>query len=217
MSEGNIPDRSVTTRNEVVPTFESQLFRNGTLDFNLDQYVAEASQDLRSRKDWYDNNPYWDAKRTAESVVRDLDDARYEMIWRNRFSGQIPRQWHIWYNVSHDFEEARKLGVKLNETLVDAGVSHPHHLVANEVGKGQRLNVKQLAWLFARPDFPTWNREEILVAQRKMGVKEGEIHEAMRTADQVREDMRKSRHGSYALEDTPDEFQTKKLPEGVSK
>jgi hypothetical protein len=208
------PNNPVAPRNEVVQTFESQLFRGGTLEFNPDHYLTEAADDLKKQKDWYDNNPYWDAKRTAESISRDMDDAKYEMIWRRRFSGQIPQQWYIWYNVSHDFEDARRLGVQLSETLVDAGVSHPHHLVANEVGQGQRLSIKQLAWLFARPDFPDWNRDQILVSQRKMGIKEEDICEAMRAADKVRSDMRDRYSGSPVLDDDFSNSPKQQLPEG---
>lgn len=175
-----LPDRDIGS------DFESQLFQDGTLDFDLDRYLTEATEDLKRSKDWYGNNPYWDERRTAESMTRDMDDATYEMIWRKRFSGQIPRQWHIWYNVKGDFEKARQLGVRMSENLVDAGVSHPHHLVANEVGIGQRLNTKQLAWIFVRPEFPNWNRSEILAAQKKMGVSEDDLRDAMRMADEVR-------------------------------
>ena len=206
------PDKPAVPPREVQPDFESQLFRNGTLDFDFNKYMAEAREDLGRSQNWYENNPYWDAKRTAESMARDMGDAKYEMIWRSRFSGQIPRQWHIWYNVKGDFEKARAVGARLSEMLVDAGLSHPHHLVANEVEKGQRLNTKQLAWLFVRPDFPNWNRDEILAAQRKMDVSEDDLREAMRMADEVRNEARKRGSGSYTLEDTSAHFQAKRLP-----
>ena len=133
------PDRptvSSSPSREMQSDFERQLFRNGTLDFDLNQYLAEAREDLGRRGNWYEQNPYWDAQKTAESMARDMDDAKYEMIWQSRFSGQIPIQWHIEYNVTEDFEKAKEVGARLSEILVDAGVSHPHHLVANVVGKG---------------------------------------------------------------------------------
>lgn len=210
------PDKVVPSNSsrETQPDFESQLFRNGTLEFDFGQYMAEARQDLGRSQNWYENNPYFDAKRTAESMARDMEDAKYEMIWRSRFSGQIPRSWHIWYNVQGDFEKARAAGARLSETLVDAGVSHPHHLVANEVGKGQRLNTRQLAWLFVRPDFPNWNRDEILTAQRKMGVSENDLREAMKMADEVREQARKRGSGNITLKDASDNLNQKKLSGG---
>lgn len=198
---------------EIQSDFESQLFRNGTLDFDLNQYMAEATRDLQRSKDWYGHNPYWDAKKTAGSMARDMNDAKYEMIWKSRFSGQIPKYWYIWYNVIGDFEKARRLNARLSETLIDAGVSHPHHLVAYEVGKGQRLNTRQLAWLFVRPDFPDLNRDEIITAQRKMGVSEKELQVAIKMADQVCSEARRRGSGVYTPGDTSNHLETKKLPD----
>lgn len=200
-----LPDRDIGS------DFESQLFQDGTLDFDLDRYLTEATEDLEKSKDWYDNNIYWDEGRIVKNMARDVDHAKYEMIWRRRFSGQIPRQWHLWYIARDDLEKARQLGVRISETLIDAGVSHPNHLVANEVGIGQRLNTKQLAWIFVRPEFPNWNRNEILAAQRKMGVSEDDLREAMRMADEVRNETKKRGSGDYTLDDASDHFQAKRL------
>jgi hypothetical protein len=86
-------------------------------------------------------------------------------------------------------------------------------LVANKVGKGQRLNTRQLAWLFVRPDFPDWNRDEILTAQRKMGVSEDDLREVTRMADEVRKQARKRSLGSYFPEDASSHFQERRLPD----
>lgn len=215
-SVGPSPNSLAVPSGEIAQSFESQLFRNGTLEFDFDQYLAEAATNLTRKKDWYPS-AHWDAKRALESLSSDIDDSRYEMTWRRRFSGQIPQQWHIWYNVRNDFEAAKRVGVQLSETLVNAGISHPHHFVANEVGKGQRLNIKQLAWLFARPDFPDWNRDQILAAQRRMGVIEVDIREATRIADEVKADKRKHGSDGYAPEYMPSEFPVKELLEEGNK
>jgi hypothetical protein len=107
------------------------------------------------------------------------------------------------YNVMDDFEKAREQKVGLNHTLVDAGITHPHHLVANEVGKGQRLDTKQLAWLFVRPDFPEWKLNEILTAQKQKGVGSKEIKAAQKLAEEIRERMKAQGSEGLSLESPP--------------
>jgi hypothetical protein len=180
--------------------FERDLFRSGTLDFNLEKYVVEANKSLERTRQWYGQGG-WDEKRAAESFARDIQDAHYDLIWQQSFSGKVPRHWDIWYNVQNDFEKAREQKATLSPTLVDAGISHPHHLVANAVGKGQRLDARQIAWLFVRPDFPEWNREQIIAAQRDMGVKDEDIQAGMRMAEEVRGSMKEKGSGGFSLDD----------------
>ncbi len=196
------PPKLPIPKRESIPVsdFEGELFRDGTLDFNLDKYMARAREDLDRKKNWYEENPGWDARRTAESMARDYQGANYELIWRDRFSGRVPKRWDLWYFAMDDFKKAGQLGARLSQTLVDAGVSYPHHLVANETGKGQLLNTRQLAWLFVRPDLPLWNRNQIMEAQLKMGVKKEDIKHAMKLADEVRENLRKRQSGASSLE-----------------
>ena len=89
--------------------FERQLFRNGTLDFNLDKYVGEANESLERQRQWYGD--YRDA---AESFARDIQQAHYNLIWQQNFSGKIPRHWDDWGSVQDDCK--RSQGVKFTSS-----------------------------------------------------------------------------------------------------
>ena len=195
--------KPITASNEIrKSTFERELFRNGTTDFNLASYVVEANASLERTRQWY-AQASWDEKRATESFARDIQDAHYDLIWRQSFSGKIPRHWDIWYNVQNDFKKAREQKVTLSPTLVNAGITHPNREVVNEVGKGQTLDVRQMAWLFIRPEFPEWNTKEIIAAQRKMGVKDEDIEQATRLADEVRERMNEKDSSGLSLQNPP--------------
>lgn len=144
--------------------FEKNLFRGGVYHFDFDRDVRELEMDVMRTKAWYDSNPYWDEKRTAESMTSDINDARYELTWRKQFDGQIPSRWINWIDIKNDFEQAGKLSLQLNDDLINAGITHPHHLVANEVGKFQKLNMTQLVAVLARPGIPGWNEQQIIGA-----------------------------------------------------
>lgn len=98
--------------------------------------------------------------------------------WLFHFNGKIPKRWaDHWANASRDFEEAGKRNVQLSPTLVDAGVSHPNPWTVEEVAKTQKLTPEQLAISFAAHP-GDWYREQLIEAQRKLGVSEEEIDRA---------------------------------------
>lgn len=179
--------------------FEKNLFSGGVYHFDFDRDVRELEMDVMRTKAWYDSNPHWDEKRTADSMARDIDDARYELTWRNQFSGQIPRNWVNWITISDDFEAAGKLGLQLSDELINAGITHPHHLVANTVGKSQRLNMTQLIAALARPGIPSWNEREIIDAQITKGLTQKELGEAQRRANEIKEKIRQEKKGKPQL------------------
>ena len=170
--------------------FEGRLFSGGTYHFDFDRDVRELEMDVGRAKAWYDGNPGWDEKRTADSMKRDINDARYNLTWRSQFSDQIPRRWLDWCDIGDDFEEAERLNLQLSDGLVDAGITHPHHLVANTVGKAQKLNEAQLGAAVARSDIPAWNEEEISKAQLKRGLSKINIRKAQARAEEIKRSMR---------------------------
>jgi hypothetical protein len=166
--------------------FEGELFRNGTLDFNIEKYVAKTTKYLTDIKQWINDNPNWDEK-TFATISKSYD---HELVWLQRFSGKIPKHWGKWYNVRYDFEKARKQCLPLSRTLVDAGISNPCHLVTIEVGKGQRLNARQMAWVFVRPEIPMCDRNEIIKLQKQNGLSDKDMETARKMADEIHERMR---------------------------
>ncbi len=191
LPKGGLP-QPLEARNAVKPptsetplnNFERQLFSKGTLDFNLERYVAEGNESLARRREWYGQGG-WDERRAAESFADDLKDAHYDLIWKQRFSGKVPKRWVIWQNIMENFHQAWAQKILLSPNLVDAAVSHPNHKVANYVGKLRRLDVRQMTWLFVRPDFPQWNRDQIIFAQKQMGATDEDIQKAQRMADEI--------------------------------
>ncbi len=186
---GSSTPKDITTATS--SDFEKDLFKGGVYVFDFDREVSTAEKDYQGLKDWL-RHPAWVSR--AQGVLADLvTSKRWDLAWKQAFSGKIPKSWGIWYGAQSAFEEAGKRGVQLTPTLVNAGVSHDHHLVANEAGKTQKLNPEQLGLVLGRDDIPTWNSNEIVAAQRAKGMTSGEYKEAMAYAAKIREMIRKAK------------------------
>jgi hypothetical protein len=184
----NIPKDLATANSS---NFEKELFRDGVYVFDFDREVSTAENDHQSLKDWL-RHPMWVSR--AQGVLADLvTSKRWDLAWKQAFSGRIPKSWSIWYGLTHSFEEAGKRGVQLSPTLVNAGVSHDHPLVVNEAGKSQKLSPEQLGLVLGRDDIPAWNSDQIIVAQRAKGMTNEEYQEARDYAVEVREKIEKAR------------------------
>jgi hypothetical protein len=170
--------------------FEQELFRNGTYEFNVERDLASHTKYLQRSRDWFENVG-WPTDKAASYFHRQVGEKNHEIMWQQHFSGKIPSHWDWYGNVLKDFQKAREQKVSLSQTLVDAGITHIHWSVASEVGTGQKLNVTQLAWALARPDFSKWVLNDILAAQEGMGVSRKDIEAARKLAEQARERMKR--------------------------
>ncbi|MBU1070998.1 hypothetical protein KKG65_01125 [Patescibacteria group bacterium] len=179
--------------------FEKGLFSGGVYHFDFERDVRDLEMDVTRAKAWYDNNPGWDEKRTADSLVRDINDARYNLTWRSQFDGQIPQSWLNWIDARDNFEAAGKSGWQLSDELINAGVTHPVHHVAREVGKSQKLNMAQLVAVLARPGIPKWGEDEIIESQQKKGLRRADLREARTRADEIKRKMREKDSGKKEL------------------
>jgi hypothetical protein len=164
--------------------FERSLFSEGVYVFEPTIDYADAEGEIASSADWYDNNPYWDDEQTRDSINRDVFQKRWELAWKQHFSGKVPKDWEMWHAPMDDIEEAGNRRIQLSSTLIDAAVSHDHHLVANKVGTLQDLNTHQLAIAFAR-ELPPWNIGQIVEAQVKRGMSEEQVDEARKLAEEI--------------------------------
>jgi len=168
--------------------FERELFRDGKWVTKGEGYVyprhIERFGNPQERTELLDQ--LYNDKTSANLSETRVADA----IWSKRFSGKIPARWAIWYYIEQDFRTARERSVTLSPTLVDAGISHPDMRVVNEAGLGQKLDVSQLTLLFARRDFGAVPIDEILDAQRQMGVKFENIKIAKDKGESLREFMK---------------------------
>lgn len=143
-------------------------------------------------EDWL-RHPAWVTR--AQGVLTDLiSSERWDLAWKQAFSGKVPKSWYIWHGVKDSFNEAGKRGIQLSPTLVNAGVSHDHHLVVNETGKSQKLSPEQLGLVLGRDDIPLWNSDQIITAQRDKGMTDKEFDEARAYAVEVREKIEEARH-----------------------
>ncbi len=165
--------------------FERSLFADGVYVYDPAAEHANAEGDIARSADWYKNNPYWDEQR-QDSLSRDVFQKRWELAWKQHFSGQVPKDWEMWHAPMDDIEEAGRRGVQLSGTLVDAAVSHNHHVVTNKAGTLQDLNTHQLAIAFAR-ELPPWNIGQIVEAQVKRGMSEKQVAEARKMAEEIRQ------------------------------
>lgn len=166
--------------------FERSLFREGAMQFDSEKDITGIELDFRKSKRWYDEHPTWSQEWKTEGVIGLMEEGRFDLAWRQHFDGRVPERWKTWYNAKNDFEAAQNKGIQLSQDLVDAGISHPHHLVANRTGLSQRLNANQLAMAMARPSMPQWNIDQIVESQRKKGVPESIIKAARDIAERVK-------------------------------
>lgn len=171
--------------------FERDLFKDGVYEFDFDKEVDRASEHYQSKKEWL-RHPMW-VGRAQEVLVDLVTSEQWELAWKQAFSGRIPKSWHIWHGPHHDFEEAGAKNVQLSPTLVNAGVSHDHHLVVNEAGKSQKLSPEQLGLVLGRDDIPPWNSNEIIAAQKAKGMISEEYEVAKAYAEKVRDLIRKAK------------------------
>ena len=146
-------------------SFEESLFADGVYIYNPEEEIALAEYGATSILQW--------RERAGENgnyeigVVRQIiNNNRSGLVWKEHFSGLVPKDWHIWHGPKIAFEAAAELDVQLSPTLVFAGMLHEHHLVVKGTSKSQLLNEMQLAICFARSDLSDWDREEIIAAQR---------------------------------------------------
>lgn len=178
----NIP-KDITTA--LSSDFEKELFRDGVYVFDFDKEVGRAEEHYHSKKEWL-RHPAWVTR--AQDMLADLvTSEQWELAWKQAFSGRIPKSWYIWHGPMKAFEEAGKRNIQLSPTLVNAGVSHDHHLVVNEAGKSQKLSSEQLGLVLGRDDIPSWNSDQIIAAQRAKGMTKGEFDDARTYAAEVRE------------------------------
>jgi hypothetical protein len=186
---GSNPPKDLTL--PTAPDFEKGLFKDGVYEFIFDKEIDKSEESYYRMKDWL-RHPGWVSR--AQGVLTDLvSSERWDLAWKQAFSGKIPKSWSIWYGLTDSFKEAGKRNIQLSPTLVNAGVSHDHHLVVNETGKSQKLSPQQLGLVLGRDDIPLWNSNEIISAQRAKGMTSKEYHEARTYAEEVREKIRKAR------------------------
>ncbi len=187
MGESLIDGRKVIIPKSSTKTndFESNLFRNGVLDFNPMADQAEISDDIARYRDWLINNPYVSEESRNKRIFESMSEGVYDYSWRQFFNGLIPSRWKDWREARKDFDKAGELGIQLSTTLVDAGVSHKVHHTVEAAGKSQKLDLDQLTMVMANPNVPWWGVDEVLEAQRKKGTPEEMIKTARDRAKEI--------------------------------
>lgn len=178
--------------------FEQELFRNGTYHFDFEAEIKKSETEYHHYQKWLRNaQPF----REQSSLQDFVGSERHEIMWKQFFDGAIPKSWgESWASVMDAVEEAGKRDVQLSDTLVNAGVSHSYHLVANRTGRNQRLSSQQLGLILAREDVPQWNSNEVVEAQRKRGMSDKELREAEKVAAEMRDKMRRKKAGQDKIE-----------------
>lgn len=136
--------------------FEKELFREGVFKFETPEVYLEGLDEYR------------------RSSIKRMN----LLPWLEYFNGKIPSRWEkYWGNITDDFERAKKVGVQLSYSLIEAGIYHPHWIVVDTVGKNQKLTPEQLA-IVLEVSPAQWFKEDIIKAQRKNGLTEENINKA---------------------------------------
>src|SRR3989338_6087594 len=165
---------------EIRSPFEEQLFRDGVMEFNWEEESARAEGELSQDRDALKD---WSKKRLEEAVQEEAHFLRHGIAWKAMFQGKVPKNWDSWMNVGSAFRDAKERGAQLSETLMDAGITHPNWIAAQDAGKAQRMNRKQLVWFFLlqRPFFSV---EEVLEEQKSIGTAEADIKASKKEAQE---------------------------------
>ncbi len=187
--------------------FERELFRHGVYEFDFDKEANNSEVAYSSYKNWL-RHPAW-VDRAEGVLARFVSSENWDLAWKQAFSGRIPKNWNMWYGLTHSFEEAGKRNVQLSPILITAGMSNSHHLVVNRAGTNQRLTPEQLGIVLGRDDIPKWNSDEVVDAQRNRGMTQKEFRKAEDFAKVVREAMRKARSKRKQLPSSKPQLETK--------
>lgn len=110
-----IYERPINNSTEV-SDFERSLFKDGAYFYDPEAEQMDAENDIARIAQWYGENPYWDEQRTKDSLDRDIFFARWELAWKQHFSGLVPKHWEIWYGAMDDVEEAGRRKIQLSTT-----------------------------------------------------------------------------------------------------
>ena len=171
--------------------FERELFKDGVYEFDFDKEIKDSEHSYVRYRDWL-QHPGWVSR--APAMLADfISSENWDLAWKQAFSGRVPKSWGILHGPMEAFPEAAKRNIQLSPTLVNAGVSHDHHLVVNETGKSQKLSPEQLGLVLGRDDIPPWNSDQVIAAQKAKGMTNQEFNEAEVYAAEVREKTRRAR------------------------
>lgn len=105
--------------------------------------------------------------------------------WITRFNRKVPANWDRWYNVEQAFEFAGRINAQLSPELIDAGVSHYHHVVVFATVKSQTLSLEQFAEALKTDQSGPGDIEYgFLNDQFRLGMRPRELDEAEKLIDQ---------------------------------
>jgi hypothetical protein len=183
--------KDITPSHLTPSDFEKSLFKDGVYHFDFDSEIRKSEGGYRSYQEWLRRAQPSNEK---SSLADFIGSERHGLLWKQYFNEHIPLPWGtVWYEVQHDFKEAGVRGIQLSKGLVDAGISHSHHLVVNEAGKSQRLNPVQLGLVLGRDDIPGWNSSEVIEAQKVKGMTAQEFEKANAIAREIRAKIRRTK------------------------
>lgn len=161
------------------------MINQATFDTLFDKLIEQARQEFTSFEVNVKNinsNP-----RKAElALIEEKNKLKYEVQWKLHFIGRqlVPENWENWAIPELFFQINDCMNV--HEDYVNAGIMHPHHLVAVATGLSQRLNQMQLSFIFLRHDLNREMLEQIIIAQQKRGQSYRNILLATQMAEEFR-------------------------------
>jgi hypothetical protein len=171
----NNPDNPSFNSEEAVTPFEKALFEKGYYHFDgkieLQDLIENIDSEVHFKLDWIvKDQDFPSVNPSLLELIKYLDDKREMFIWKQVWSGRIPKDWgESWAHVHNAFQETGQKKIQLSSELVYAGVTHPNHIVAFVVGLNQKLNLRQLEFITSRKILTTNNLNMIFKAQKKMG------------------------------------------------
>ena len=189
--------------------FEEGLFADGAYIYDAEKEITVAEGEVVRRRKKVAYEERLVAKGTFRREIVDYQGVdeeifcqRWDLTWREHFSGLIPEKWGAkWNSNNHairDFGRAGESGVQLSPALVYAGLLHHSKHVLMSVAESQLLDEEQLSICFLRIAFSPLpygstlrsnmaakaEMRMILEAQRGKGVSEEQIAKAKESAQE---------------------------------
>lgn len=113
--------------------FEAQLFQYGTLSFNPELVEQELARRLKAVEKRDSRRPTSNHIQHNDELRRTRNRMKEYSKWLEKYQGKVPQHWDLWYRIIYDIHAAKKLGIALNSTLLEAAQSHPNWQVGAEL------------------------------------------------------------------------------------
>ncbi len=173
-----------------VSNFEARLRAGARLTFSegiVEKTETDYREGLERSMKFWEGKPFF-VRSIAQAVERDKAELRWDLLWRQAFSGVVPESWSDWKKAEQDFLRAGRTQASLSDVFMYAGLTYPDWRVVCAAAMVQKLNTHQLAILLVQYHAKRLNVggfTDAMAFQREKGIGEQDVREAERLAGEI--------------------------------